>query len=230
MDLPSVILAALNITAEMPTTEATVSIEAPAASRIKKNRVGHDSGVGLGAYSLELRKPAHANYPRVLIKIEFDKKITIRHVDHAPRPYRLRVTGLAMKLAPMEQDALDSLRVLASFDIPLEQRIRRIVEHAHNILDEICEHVEFDDVGKVPEMFAEAILRTISSIAPAFKIEEIGLGYGLHGHLGALTATFSLNDTNLTKERKSSNHKPRLEQKAPHPTSSSWKDSFDILR
>lgn len=87
---------------------------------------------------------------------------------------------------------------MASVDVPptmraaaggLQQEVKHLTASALSILGKVCDGVRFDDVTKVPNMLAEALLRVVRPLTPSLKLEKITLSVIIGDDPVAITAT-----------------------------------------
>lgn len=208
----SIILAARKMLAKAPAdVQALAALKGPTGV----TTLSKDASV-LGArskgYSIELNKTSHSHSIGLKIRTELNKETSFKLVGSALHLHAISVTGMALKLAPLNIDTSKALDDSSIQEISTEQEMNHFAEQAHAIVEKVCEHVEFDDISLVPDMLAEAVLRTVRPLTSGLNVQELSLDYKTLENPFICTTTVSSNDIALPiQERKKCTSDAQLE-------------------
>lgn len=145
-------------------------------------------------HNVELRKNPSANYPDVYIRADIDRRylVSVRGVQGRTP---ILVTGVVLKMTPLDSDVFRSWREnLCDCTYTADRETAHLLNKSIQILDKVCEGVEFDRAQTAPDMLAEAILRVLQPLTPSISFESASLEFRFDDQPITLTRTVSRTD------------------------------------
>lgn len=196
------------------TSHLTVSSPVQAASSIRFETPhqlagsSEDSLEYLQNHSVELRNATSKGPVNMIIKADLNMKLRASLKGPQTSHHCIEITGLVLKMAPVGISSLAPLKErVVNRPMTAAEEVNSLVHCACQILQRVCDGVQFDSITSVPDMLAEAILRVASPLTPVLNVEEVSLLYKKENDLVELQSSVSAGDvaiTNRTQEYVSS--------------------------
>lgn len=129
-------------------------------------------------HSVRLKHLGNNGLTSISIRTDRTRKLSARLRDDILSHCRIEVTGLLLKLAPVESSTLVAVK---DYDVKphlsAAEEVQKLFKSAYKIMSQMCENAEFEDYTTVPDRLAEAVLTAVRPLTPVLKIEGISLRF-----------------------------------------------------